>query len=138
MKYRQRGYKDDEANERQPRKRPGGPRDKTDRPRGRGVGAPTETVFRCARCGELQRLGEVALDAVCGKCGQDLHTCTNCAHFDTSKVNECTEPVEQPVMKKSKRNDCPLFAPKETKEADGGKVTNPADPRAAFDALFKL
>ena len=51
QKYRQRGYKDSEREE---KPRPGlqGPREKKDGPRGRGLGAPSEAVFRCAACGD--------------------------------------------------------------------------------------
>ena len=50
-KYRQRGYKDSERDER-PRSGPQAPREKKDGPRGRGLGAPSESVFRCNACGE--------------------------------------------------------------------------------------
>ena len=46
-KYRQRGYQDDEPRERS-RSTPSSPREG---PRGRGLGAPTRSVFRCHDCG---------------------------------------------------------------------------------------
>lgn len=139
-KYRQRGYKDDERGE--PRGRgPQGPREKKEGPRGRGLGAPSETVFRCARCGEKRPVfDEVPFDATCAKCGTDLHTCSNCISFDTSARWECRrfEEIPAKVVKKSTRNECPLFTPKTAqefgKESDKG---NPGDARSAFDALFK-
>ena len=124
---------DDSPERREPK---GKPKPRSDRPRGRGLGAPTETVFRCARCGTKETLsGPIASVQTCRSCGSDLHTCTNCRHFDTSAPNECREAVTEPIAKKSTRNECELFRPKGAKEfkADSGKQD---DPKDAFDALF--
>lgn len=121
---------------REKRTRPRGPRERPERPRGRGLGAPTKTVFKCNRCGQSLGLS-VAFDATCEGCGNDLHTCTNCAHFDTSAPNQCREPVVERIAKKAHRNRCELFAPKTTKEFDSDKPS-PDDARAAFDSLFDL
>ena len=133
-KYRQSGYQDDEPRE----SRRGGqvPRPQKDGPRGRGLGAPSASVFRCARCGRKQVLTEpLGVEATCAGCGDDLRTCTNCAYFDSGAPFECRQPVTERVAKKSKANECELFAPKETAEfdSDAGK---PSDPKDAFDALF--
>ena len=133
-RYKQKGYMDDDSPERREPK--GKPKPRSDRPRGRGLGAPTETVFRCARCGTKETLsGPIAPAQTCRSCGSDLHTCTNCKHFDTSAPNECREAVTEPIAKKSTRNECELFRPKGAKEfkADSGKQD---DPKDAFDALF--
>jgi hypothetical protein len=142
-KYRQRGYMDEERQEekapteQRPRERPEGPR-------GRGLGAPTATVFRCRMCGTRQQLaGALTFEAVCTSCGNDLHTCSNCVHFDTSKPNECRKPVTVRVTSKTKRNTCELFTPNTVQEfasdrpapSAGGVASS--SPRAAFDALFK-
>ncbi len=85
-----------------------------------------------------------ALDATCARCGVDLHACTQCASFDTASRWECRRGDERqqaglgPVAKKSKRNDCPLFAAKASVEFAREKPADPDDPRAAFDALFKV
>lgn len=143
-KYRQSGYQD--SGQREERSRaPQGPREKKEGPRGRGLGAPSETVFRCAKCGEKRSaLEEVPFDATCTKCGADLHTCSNCISFDSSVRWECRRFEEIParVLKKSTRNECPLFTPKAAQEfakdaGEGGKPT-PGDARSAFDALFKF
>ncbi len=131
-KYRQRGYRDDERPRGEVAR---GPRPEREGPRGRGLGAPTKTVFRCARCGTLARPGaEVGPTAVCPKCDSDLHTCTNCRHFDTSAPGECRVAAAPRVAAKAKRNECSHFEPKATQEFDSG--SQPDDPRAAFDALF--
>lgn len=135
-KYRQRGYMDEAEPER--KERSSRPRQRDGRPRGRGLGAPTATVFRCARCGHKQTLtSPVAADATCPECAQDLHTCTNCIHFDSSAQNECRESVPERIAKKAARNECDLFAPKMVQEfeRDSGK---PDDPKAAFDSLFDI
>jgi len=96
-------------------------------------------------CGTRQQLaGPVAGDATCTNCSGYLHTCSNCAYFDTSRPNECRKPVLKRVTNKTKRNSCGLFAPNTVQEfgsdrpvaasPDGGSVSS---PRAAFDALFK-
>lgn len=140
-KYGQRGYQEGERERREPpRREPPPPRHSLDRPRGRGLGAPTEEVFRCAVCGAAQA-GPAPEDfaARCEKCQADLHTCTNCGAFDTAARWECRRWQERsgPVLKKSKANDCTLMTAKVGVET-GKDRADPSDPRAAFDALFKL
>ncbi|MDD5562098.1 MAG: hypothetical protein PHQ91_00140 [Thermoanaerobaculaceae bacterium] len=146
-KYRHSGYQDEER--REPRRDDrgpagGGPRERPEGPRGRGLGAPTVTVFRCRMCGTRQQLaGSVALDAVCSSCGNDLHTCSNCIHFDTSRPKECRKPVLERVTNKTRRNACELMTPNTVQEfaSDRPVAVTPegsavSSPRAAFDALF--
>ncbi|HYO17026.1 MAG TPA: hypothetical protein VE685_27845 [Thermoanaerobaculia bacterium] len=140
-KYRQRGYQD--SGNRDVRSRlPQGPREKKEGPRGRGLGAPSETVFRCAACGEKRPLfDEIPFDATCARCNADLHTCSNCVNFDTSVRWECRRWEEIParVPKKRDRNECTLFTPKTTQEfAKDSDKPSPGDARSAFDALFKF
>lgn len=134
-KYRQRGYDDDDgARKRRDRKKP--PRQKREGPWGRGLGAPTVTVFRCAVCGARMPPPD-AVDAVCAKCNTDLHTCTHCAHFDSSAPLECRKPIPQRIPSKVKRNECELFEPKRAKEfGSESERLDPEEARAAFDALF--
>jgi hypothetical protein len=144
-KYRQRGYKDSDRRDERPQSGPQAPRAKKDGPHGRGLGSPSESVFRCAACGEKQLIivGEEPppVDATCRRCGADLHTCSNCVNFDTSVHWECRLHAEIParVPKKRDRNECPLFTPKLTQEfrKDSDKPS-PGDARSAFDALFKF
>ncbi len=143
-KYRQRGYQDSDRERspsgprRAPGERPAGPTGSG--PRGRGLGKPTATVFRCAACGQKQ-LDDVRVeqDTTCRKCGADLHTCTHCRHFDPSAPAECRKPVTRRVAAKARRNDCRLFEVRATREfASPSGADSPADARAAFDALFKI
>jgi len=100
------------------------------------LGKPTETVFRCARCGG-QEAPEVALEAKCGDCGSDLHSCTHCAEFDTSAPFECRREIPQRVARKAGNNECDLFRPKLVQEF-GREVEAPSDAKAAFDDLFNF
>ncbi len=136
-KYRQKGYMDDGARERRPgRGGPQGPRERREGPRGRGLGAPTETLFKCARCGAPRELGQgIATDATCRKCGDDLHTCTNCLHFDTAARFECRKEIAERIAGKSKRNECALFEPK-TVTGFASEKEGARDAKSAFDALF--
>jgi hypothetical protein len=139
-KYRQAGYQDEERG-RGERPAPRAPRPPADRlrpeaPRGRGLGAPGREVFRCAVCGALQAAaGAAEATAKCEGCGADLHTCTHCAHFDTSARFECRQPIPERVAGKGKANDCARFAPRVSVEHTAER-SEPEDPRAAFDALF--
>lgn len=131
-KYRQRGYLDDEPGK---GGAPRGRRPERQGPRGRGFGAPTETLFKCSRCGARADARELDFGAACDSCGEDLHSCSNCRFFDTSAPNECRTEVEERVAAKTEKNDCALFEPKLVQgfASDGGSDD---DPRAAFDSLF--
>jgi hypothetical protein len=141
-KYRQRGYmeRDGERQQQGGGERSQRPREKPEGPRGRGLGSPTASAWRCKVCGARQEIvGTVSVDATCSGCGGDLHTCSNCAHFDTSRPNECRKPVTVRVANKTRRNSCDLFAPATAQEfaSDRSAASPTNDPRAAFDALFK-
>lgn len=135
-KYGQRGYQDSDRRERE-KPRPSAPRDPSAGPRGRGFGRPTATVFRCAVCGHPQSAAEIGVESQCQKCRADLHTCTHCTFFDTSVPKECRHPEAEYVASKAKRNLCEYFKPRLAQELEGDRET-PSNPRAAFDALFKI
>jgi hypothetical protein len=151
-KYSQRGYQEgDRSKGEKPRtegpRSPQGPRDPRDAPRGRGLGAPTVSNFRCARCGELAAVASaMAFDSKCGKCGADLHSCTHCNHFDPAAPLQCRQPIRERVAKKDLANRCDSFEPRLRQEFEaerapqGGSPSSSGsrDPRAAFDALFKF
>lgn len=141
-KYRQRGYmeRDGERGEQHRGERRERPRERPEGPRGRGLGTPKATAWRCKVCGARQEvIATVSFDATCASCGGDLHSCSNCSHFDTSRPNECRKPVTVRVPNKTRRNTCELFAPAAVQEfaSDRSTVSSSNDPRAAFDALFK-
>ncbi|MDH3403162.1 MAG: hypothetical protein OES32_16200 [Acidobacteriota bacterium] len=133
-KYRQRGYRDDESGA-AARREPGRPRERREGPRGRGLGSPGATVFRCGQCGRRQELAAVAPDAACAGCGADLHACRQCAHFDPGSPLECRQPIPRRIASKTKRNDCELYEVKRTQEF-AAETASPSDAKAAFDDLF--
>lgn len=154
-KYRQRGYQDE------PREKPpAGPKPP---PRERAPGRVLQDergpktpnlmaaheVFRCARCGNLLSLPVGVLDS-CSKCGVDLHSCVQCAAFDTSARWECAQNDKIPsrVAPKDMRNNCSLMTPRTTVErqtstapsaspASSGGSSQSSSARKAFDDLFK-
>ncbi len=144
-KYGHRGYQDsDRDNDRSDRRGPRRPPERKPGPRGRGLGKPTATVFRCAVCGEKQFPGApqatpIGLESTCWKCSGDLHTCTHCRHFDSSAAGECRASAPEYVASKAKRNTCELFEARATQEfAEDLGGDTPSDAKSAFDALFKL
>jgi hypothetical protein len=148
-KYRQRGYMDD-PRDREPRER-SAPKPAEPRAPGRqlqsanGPKTPnlmsSHEVFRCSRCGHLLAL-PVEAGGKCSRCGVDLHSCIQCASFDTSARFECTQALTARVAPKDEQNTCTLFAPRTTVErqtstpAQQSPATNSA--KKAFDDLFKF
>lgn len=139
-KYQHGGYRSSDK-PREPRApqepRPAAPPQSREAPRGRGLGAPTEQAFRCARCGEANPIGSAAaFEARCTGCGNDLHSCANCVSFDPGAQFECRQPIAARVAPKDRANRCERFEPRARQEFAREKA-RPADPRSAFDALFK-
>ena len=141
-KYRQRGYQDEP---REPRREQGRMLEKKEyAPRGQPPVAPKtfnmpgfREAVRCARCGnELTVAGAWSQDGTCPRCGSDLHTCAQCAHFDTSAAFECQKPIAVRVSPKDARNQCESFEPRTTVERET-KSAAPTTARKAFDDLFK-
>ena len=89
-KYGQRGYMEDEPREKRPRSP--GPRERSEKPRGRGLGAPTRSVFKCSRCGaNLATVKVVAFDATCPDCGElklRHRVCEACGVYRGTQVTE--------------------------------------------------
>ena len=145
-KYRQRGYQDDD---RAPASR--GPKPKVPR-----KGAPRSVinrehrtpnmpgfhdVIRCARCGQTFR-GTIGFDTNCSSCGTALHTCAQCASFDTDSRFECVQPIPARVSPKDEGNACTLFEPqvmveRQTHSERSSTSSGPRGVKEAFDDLFK-
>jgi hypothetical protein len=157
-KYRQRGYQDEPRGPQPRGNRPAPPKERApgrvlqDE---RGPKTPNlmaaHEVFRCARCGNLLSLPVGPLDS-CSKCGVDLHSCIQCASFDTSSRWECTQSASLTarVSPKDGRNSCSLMAARTTVERQTSTAPSPVAPasgspstessnsaRKAFDDLFK-
>lgn len=138
-RYRQRGYRDNDG-DRSERKRPRGPRPPQHKegPRGRGLGAPTEEVFRCPNCNGMSLApGSTDFTAQCPRCEAGLHACVTCKHFDPSATYQCRQPIPAQIPRKRDNNECELYSAKTTVEfARENETLDPKDARAAFDKLF--
>lgn len=148
-KYRQRGYMDD-PRDREPREKaapkpaeraPGRQLQSEKGPKTPNLMSSHE-VFRCSRCGQLLPL-PVEADGRCGKCGVALHSCIQCASFDTSARFECAQTtLTARVSPKDEQNACTYFAPRTTVERQTSTPTqqSPASNSAkkAFDDLFNI
>lgn len=150
-KYGQRGYMESDRSE-EKEKGKGKPREK---PKGAPRRMPKDThrtmhmpgfqeVLRCSMCGVIvPPAGKILFDSTCPKCSADLRTCKNCRHFDTGTRFECTQTIEERVVRKDLRNTCTKFEAKTSVERETREAATPAsvgkssDPRSAFEALFK-
>lgn len=144
-KYRQRGYQDEPRD--RAREAPRGPKaPPQDRTPGRQLQSATgpktpnlmgsHEVFRCARCGNRLAVPVEPL-AACDRCGVAIHSCINCASFDTSARWECSQTLPARVSPKDESNACTLFEPRTTVERQTGTPAGPPSARKAFDDLFK-
>lgn len=144
-KYRQRGYQDEP---REPRERKPEQPKKEYTPRGQPPIAPKtfsmpgfRDVVKCARCGaELTVATAWSATGQCPKCQADLHSCAQCAHFDTGSTFECHKPIPSRVSPKDTRNECAHFEPRTTVERETKSASSPSSPssaKSAFDDLFK-
>jgi hypothetical protein len=144
-KYRQRGYQD-EPRDRRPEQKP--EQKKEYAPRGQPPVQPKtfnmpgfREVVKCARCGaELTVAGAWGPTSQCPRCHSDLHSCAQCAHFDSSAPFECQRPIAARVSPKDARNECPHFEPRTTVERETKSSVSPnsaSGAKKAFDDLFK-
>jgi hypothetical protein len=141
-KYRQRGYQDEPREPKTgqkkppPERAPGRELQSASGPKTPNLMASHE-VFRCSRCGNRLAL-PVEAEGRCSRCGVDLHSCINCASFDTSARFECSHPqLTARVSPKDAKNTCTFFAPRTTVERQTGTPAGPPSARQAFDDLFK-
>ena len=140
-KYRQRGYQDEPK---APRREEMPAQKKEYAPRGQPPDRPKtfnmpgfREVVRCARCGnELTVAAAWSADAKCNRCGADLHTCAQCANFDTGAAFECQKTIPARISPKDALNTCPEYEPRTTVERETKSVA-PTSARKAFDDLFK-
>jgi hypothetical protein len=140
-KYRQRGYQDDSARDRershapQGPKPPAGPRERPDGPRSPKM-MGFHDVVRCHRCGTIVNVAVLSSTA-CVKCGSALHCCAQCVSFNPASRFECMQEIAARITPKDAFNTCPLFDPRTTVERETGSIKQ-SSARSAFDDLFKL
>ena len=132
-KYRQRGYMDS-GRDREPREHKTGPKPERFGPRTPAMPGKRE-VTRCASCATLLPVG-IDFTGTCPRCGFELHSCKQCAFFDTSARFECTQPITARIPKKDARNHCNFYSPRTTIERETS-TSRPVDARPAFENLFK-
>jgi hypothetical protein len=98
-----------------------------------------QEVFRCALCGARVANARISFAAQCHKCKAELHSCKQCAHFDSGVHFECTQPIVDRVPKKNAGNRCTFFEMKKSieRETSSSGTGKPIDARQAFDNLFK-
>ena len=88
----------------------------------------------CHSCGrDLNAASDYGRQDTCEGCGRATRVCLNCMNYDTSKYNECLEPVADRVVDKEKSNFCDYF--KAGNRAAAGDAARKA--REAAEALFR-
>ena len=125
-----------------PQQKPGGPKPVTFGPRTPRMPG-THSVTRCSSCG-LILLPGFDPQGTCPQCGFELHSCKQCAYFNTAARFECAQPIPERIAKKDARNNCQFYSPRVTveRQTSPGAPTNTVtgqvyDPRKAFENLFK-
>jgi hypothetical protein len=143
-KYRQRGYQDDPRDRERPGQGSSNQAKREQAPRGQPPLAPKtpnmpgfHDVVRCARCGNVLS-PPIGFDTRCERCGSELHSCAQCAHFDTGSRFECTQPIEARITPKDAKNACTFFAARVTMERETKSSGQAPTARQAFDDLFKF
>jgi len=132
-KYRQRGYMDSGHERERSEKKPG-PRKEQFGPKTPAMPGKRE-VLRCASCAMILPAG-IDLQGRCPKCGFELHSCKQCAFFDTAARFECTQPITARIPKKDAHNHCNFYLPRTTIERETS-TSKPLDARQAFENLFR-
>ncbi len=73
----------------------------------------------------------------CGHCQADLHVCRQCRFFDTSKNNQCSEPMAERVVIKERANFCDYFEPNPS-AFSGGDDPGTEASKEELNALFGI
>lgn len=144
MKYRQKGYRDDEwRDQNQQKSRAERPPDLGNREQVRSlrhaVDREVTLVVRCGRCGHQLPASAVSIteETTCSNCQTPLHSCRHCAHFDPGSRWECRVPIEARLADKWAANSCGHFKPVQVLDATGRRADSAVDARSAFENLFK-
>lgn len=156
-KYKQKGYRDRDSEDRKRERVERGERPPEHKPKPKqqdmlGPRTPrmvgTVTRARCSSCGAVLA-PKFDPNCECPRCHFALHSCKQCVHFDTGRQFECTQPIPERIAKKDAKNTCRFFEFRMTVEKDTSPVTyatsapasttsgRPHDARKAFEDLFK-
>lgn len=87
----------------------------------------------CKNCGNKYDGRTVSFRILCENCGEYLHTCLNCAIYD-SIADRCRSLTTEAVRDRKNINHCEEFIPNKgiLPEADSGKVKTADDFRTLF------
>jgi hypothetical protein len=97
----------------------------------------SRAISRCADCGAVLPITADSLTQ-CPHCRAELHTCRQCAHFDTASRFECSQDIAERIADKRALNDCVRFSLMVTVERDtSAGVVRPEEARRSFGNLFK-
>lgn len=90
----------------------------------------------CAHCGGQLDIvaNQVGRNEPCPHCGEPLHACRNCRHFEEMAPKQCKEPFAEVPSEKDAPNFCDLF-----QLGEGGVRDTKARDAAlsAAEALFR-
>lgn len=144
-KYRHRGYQDEDRDERErtkaPPRKPLSAEERIQKKSLRhAIDRDARAVLRCHDCGrDVQTLEEITTETQCPHCRTALHCCRACAHFNVAAPRQCSADIAKAVDNKIAANQCPEYRPKLVLDVTGrrSKSGAAADPKAAFDSLFK-
>ena len=144
MKYRQRGYRNDEYDQERREKRESerppdlGNREQT-RSLRHAIDREVIIVTRCGKCGHQVPASQLEVDhaTTCASCQTPLHSCRHCKRFDPDARFQCREQIEARIADKWAANQCALFKPVQALDATGRRANTAEDARSAFDDLFK-
>ena len=93
--------------------------------------------IHCYRCGaSLEALSlPFSRQDECPECGNYLHVCKMCVHYDRSVPRQCREDGAEDVKDKDRLNFCDWYKPSE-KAFDADRKAEEDAARNALDALF--
>lgn len=93
--------------------------------------------IHCYRCGaSLEALSlPFSRQDECPACGNYLHVCKMCLHYDRSVPRQCREDGAEDVKEKDRLNFCDWYQPS-AKAFDADRKAEEDQARAALDALF--
>lgn len=87
----------------------------------------------CSLCGHENEMETVGFKAVCGNCGEYLHSCVQCAHFDPV-AGRCRSLTTEAVSRVDHINYCEEYSPR---NAPGERdIVRENKEAADFKSLF--
>lgn len=89
--------------------------------------------MHCSLCGHENEMETVGFKAVCGRCGEYLHSCVQCARFDPA-AGRCRSLTTEAVSRVDHINYCGEYSPRSSSvRGDRDPEQRKADD---FNSLF--